>query len=74
MQEVEKCKLKGETKKKIVLDIARSIIRNNDLIDNSFRDDMFLKNILPSMIDTIILLDNKQNYINSQTLDCFKIL
>lgn len=61
MQIVEKYKINGASKKDIVIRIINDILENNkNSIENVEFIQSFVKNILPSFIDTIISLDKKE--------------
>ena len=61
MQIVEKYNINGASKKEIVVRIITDILENNkNNIENIEFIQSFIKNILPSFIDTIISLDKKE--------------
>lgn len=66
MQYVEKYKMNGKDKKEIVIKILSDIVENNK---NNIQDveqvNNFIKNTLPSLIDTIISLDRKEFFIKN---------
>ena len=69
MQVVEKYKINGGSKKEIVISIIKTIVsdyKNN--IENVETIDNFINTILPSLIDIIVSLDNKQIYIRLENV------
>ena len=69
MQVVEKYKIDGSNKKEIVISIIKTIVseyKNN--IENVETIDNFINTILPSLIDIIVSLDNKQIYIRLENV------